>query len=147
MFCSKSRALARGFGSYRGLLSFRANCTEDTRKHSKTLLALANTAIYRTGATWRSKIPLGPARGPAERSKVPLGPCSGPTERSKVPLRPALGPTECSKVPLGPASGPTERSKVPLGPALEPPRRSKMPLGPISGLRIAARASLRASSI
>ena len=55
-----------------------------------------NTAIYRTGATWASKWPLGPARVLLECPAGPFGPVSALPGRSKC--RSALEP-------LGPRNG------------------------------------------
>ena len=69
-----------------------------------------NTAIYRTGAAWASKWPLGPARVLLECPAGPFGPVSGLPGRSKcrsVTYQNSAiyrtGATSASRWPLGPA--------------------------------------------
>ena len=68
--------------------------------------------FYRTGATWRSKWPLGPARAPPVRSKGLFEPASAHPVRSKWPLRPAPVLQVRSKRLLWPAAAPPVRSKM-----------------------------------
>ena len=73
-----------------------------------------NTAIYRTGATWASKCPLGPARVLLECPAGPFGPVSGLPGRSKcrsvthqnsaIYRTGATWPSKWPVLPAGPAS-------------------------------------------
>ena len=84
-----------------------------------------NMRISRMGATWRSKLPLGPVSEPAGARKCRSGSASESPERSKWPFEPASEPAERSKWPFEPTSEPPVRSKVLFEPALRPQRRSK----------------------
>ena len=96
-----------------------------------------NTAIYRTGATWASKWPLGPARDLVERPAGPFGPVSALPGHSKcrsvTHQNSAIyctGATWASKWPLGPAWVLLECPAGPFEPVSALPRRSKWPLKP-----------------
>ena len=91
-----------------------------------------NTAIYRTGAIWASKWPLGPAWVLLACPAGPFGPVSGLPGRSKCrsvthqnsAIYPT-GATWASKWPLGPAWVLLECPAGPFGPVSALPGRSK----------------------
>ena len=113
-----------------------------------------NTAIYRTGAIWASKWPLGPARALLECPAGHFGPVSGLPGRSKcrsvTHQNSAIyrtGVTWASKWPLGAAWVLLECPAGPFGPVAALPRRSKWPLKASSAATWPSKLPLRPAQV